>query len=103
MLFPELADALVSGAPGTRAYMESVRESVRAAKRKADAEAEEEMLRQHFEAIEVALAPAKPRQWTRGGGVPIHQWSMYGKLESMRPRDASEVRSCENERQGRMA
>lgn len=88
MLFPELADALVSGAPGTRAYMESVRESVRAAKRKADAEAEEEMLRQHFEAIEVALAPAKPRQWTRGGGVPIHQWSMYGKLESMRPRDA---------------
>jgi len=38
--------------------------------------------------IELALTPARPRQWTRGSSVPFEQWSMYRTTQQLPDRQA---------------
>lgn len=101
ILFPELREALTIGVPGTLGYANDLAEELHASREKRRVErealeaqqAEERSVRQ-AEAIEMALAPARPRQWTRGGGVAFERWSMYPNTREMSGLDASLIRQA---------
>jgi hypothetical protein len=86
IVFPELRDLLVIGARGTLAYANDIGAELTATRQRIAAERgalrvqqAEEAAVAHASAVEAALTPARPRQWTRGGGVPFEKWSMYAK------------------------
>lgn len=99
LMFPELNDALAIGVPGTLGYANDLAEELQVvrAKRRAERaaqmaqEAEEKAVKKAND-VEVALAPARPRQWTRGGGVVFEKWSSYPTAADMTMSEFSLVR-----------
>lgn len=110
ILFPELREALKIGVPGTKGYandlaeeLGATRERQRAERAEAAAREAEERAVSQAEAIEVALTPAKPRQRTRGGGVPFEKWSMYNVARDLPGGEALLIRQAYEAREANQA
>ena len=110
VVFPELRDLLVIGERGTLAYANDIgaeltatRQSIAAERAALRAQQAEEAAVASAAALEAALTPARPRQWTLGGGVPFDKWSLYAKACELAGYEFTLIRQAYEAREARQS